>query len=206
MALLAEQTPPSASPGRRRDWLRAPGQRRGPLPLGRRPSRDDRLLRPGATTQPGCRRKPFSLTDHVPATGRTAPQTIGWREGSKGPLARYADEQTLTDDELAWLTVLLPAPAIRDAAWRATDDQPWHTAMWADITRPAHPPLAAPPASLLAFAAWRRGEGALASVAVDRALAANPGYPLARLIDQALRAGLPPSVLDGWPHPDQPTH
>lgn len=123
----------------------------------------------------------------------------------RGAFARYADEQTLTDDELAWLTVLLPAPAVRDAAWRATDDQPWHTAMLVDITRRAHPPLAAPPASLLAFAAWRRGEGALASVAIDRALAANPAYTLARLIDQALRAGLPPSVLDGWPHLGQPT-
>ncbi|MET7968762.1 DUF4192 domain-containing protein [Micromonospora sp. NPDC005305] len=119
--------------------------------------------------------------------------------------ARYADEQTLTDDELAWLTVLLPTPVIRDAAWQATNDMPRHVAMWADITRRAHPPLAAAPASLLAFAAWRRGEGALASVAIDRALAANPTYSLARLIDQALRAGLPPSVLDSWPHPGQPT-
>ncbi|MFF4812775.1 DUF4192 domain-containing protein [Micromonospora chersina] len=120
-------------------------------------------------------------------------------------LARYADEQTLTDDELAWLTVLLPVPAIRDVAWQATDAQPWHVAMWTDITRRAHPPLVAPPASLLAFAAWRRGDGALASIAVDRALAANPAYSLAQLIDQALRAGLTPSVLDGWPHPGQPT-
>lgn len=123
----------------------------------------------------------------------------------RGAFARYADEQTLTDDELAWLTVLLPVPAIRDAAWRATDDKPWQAAMWADITRRVHPPLAAPPASLLAFAAWRRGEGALACVAVDRALAAHPGYTLAQVIDRALRAGLPPSVLDGWPHPEQPT-
>ncbi|MEH0985868.1 DUF4192 domain-containing protein [Micromonospora sp. CPCC 205556] len=119
----------------------------------------------------------------------------------RATFARYADDGVLTDDELAWLTVLLPIIAIRDAAWRATDALPWHTALWADITRRAHPPLAAPPASLLAFAAWRRGEGALAAVAVDRALAADPTYTLARLIDHALRAGLAPSVLDGWPHP-----
>ncbi|PWR06413.1 DUF4192 domain-containing protein, partial [Micromonospora sicca] len=53
--------------------------------------------------------------------------------------ARYADDQVLTDDELAWLTVLLPITAIRDVAWRATDSQPWHVAMWSDITRRAQP-------------------------------------------------------------------
>lgn len=114
-------------------------------------------------------------------------------------IARYANDQVLTDDELAWLTVLLPITPIRDAAWRATDDEPWHVAMWSDITRRAQPRLAAPPASLLAFAAWRSGNGALAGVAVDRALHANPTYSPAQLIDQALREGLPPSVLDEWP-------
>lgn len=120
----------------------------------------------------------------------------------RATFARYADDQVLTDDELAWLTVLLPITAIRDTAWRATDSQPWHVALWSDITRRAQPDLAAPPASLLAFAAWRSGAGALASVAVDRALQANPSYSLAQLIDRALREGLPPSVLDGWSDQD----
>jgi hypothetical protein len=115
--------------------------------------------------------------------------------------ARYADGQVLTDDELAWLTVLLPTTAIRDAAWRGTDRLPWHVALWTDVTRRADPPLVAAPASLLAFSAWRRGDGALAAVAVDRALATDPGYTLALLIDQILRTGLAPSVLDGWTDP-----
>jgi hypothetical protein len=118
---------------------------------------------------------------------------------------RYADERVLTDDEVAWLTVLLPTTAVRDVAWRATDSQPWHIALWSDITRRAQPHLAAPPASLLAFAAWRSGAGALASVAIDRALQANPTYSLAQLLDRALREGLPPSVLDGWPSPQGST-
>ncbi|MCI4066179.1 DUF4192 domain-containing protein [Micromonospora sp. R77] len=119
--------------------------------------------------------------------------------------ARYAADQVLTDDELAWLTVLLPITAVRDAAWRATDAQPWHIALWSDVTRRAEPALAAPPASLLAFTAWRSGLGALASVAVDRALQANPTYSLAHLLDRMLREALPPSVLDGWPDQDFPT-
>ncbi|MEV0430577.1 DUF4192 domain-containing protein [Micromonospora sp. NPDC050495] len=124
-------------------------------------------------------------------------------EAVTAALARYRDEQALHDDELAWLTILLSDPLIRDHAWRASDD--WQLPMWTDITRRAHPPLAAAPASLLAFAAWRCGDGALASVALDRALAADPDYSLAHVINQALRAGLPPSLLDGWPRIGQPS-
>ncbi len=46
---------------------------------------------------------------------------------------------------------------------------------------------------LLAFAAWRAGEGAVASIAVSRALSADPEYPLARLMAQALAGGLSPA-------------
>ena len=50
------------------------------------------------------------------------------------------------------------------------------------------------PASLLAFTAWQSGEGALANIAISRALAADPEYSMARLLGQALDAGLPPSA------------
>jgi Domain of unknown function (DUF4192) len=51
-----------------------------------------------------------------------------------------------------------------------------------------------PPASLLAFCAWQNGDGALANVALDRALADNPRYSMAQLLRQALDAGAPPSL------------
>ncbi len=81
-----------------------------------------------------------------------------------------------------------------------------HLALWTDITRraaPAPAPAAAP-ATLLALTAWRQGQGALASVALDRALAADPHYRLAHLIDHALFHGIPPTALDGWPTPGNP--
>jgi hypothetical protein len=52
----------------------------------------------------------------------------------------------------------------------------------------------AAPASLLGFVAWQAGDGALANIALDRALADNGRYSMARLLRRALDAGAPPSV------------
>lgn len=60
----------------------------------------------------------------------------------------------------------------------------------AHATRGEH----APGLTLLAVLAWWEGDGARAGVLVDRALVADPDHRLAHLVDQALRAGMPP----GW--------
>jgi hypothetical protein len=52
----------------------------------------------------------------------------------------------------------------------------------------------AAPLTLLAFVAWWRGDGGLAGHRVRAALALDPGYRLAGLLNSALAAGLPP----GW--------
>ncbi|QGN49798.1 DUF4192 family protein [Micromonospora sp. WMMC415] len=116
-------------------------------------------------------------------------------------VATYGAGNVLTDDEAAWLTVLLIDIAVRDLASEATGTEAWHLSLWTDLTRRADPHLAAAPASLLAFTAWRQGQGALAAVALDRALAADPDYRLARLIDHALRHGIPPTALNDEPDP-----
>ncbi|OMQ14461.1 hypothetical protein A7K94_0216450, partial [Modestobacter sp. VKM Ac-2676] len=51
------------------------------------------------------------------------------------------------------------------------------------------------PATLLAVTAWARGQGALAGVALDRALDSEPTYPFAVLLRRALHACLPPSAI-----------
>lgn len=65
----------------------------------------------------------------------------------------------------------------------------------AHTTRGRH----APALTLLAVLAWWEGDGARAGLLVDRALAADPGHRLAVLVDQALRAGMPP----GWARSDR---
>ncbi|MEH0936853.1 DUF4192 domain-containing protein [Micromonospora psammae] len=107
--------------------------------------------------------------------------------------------ERLTDDEVAWLSLLLTHLPVRDHAWERTDGREEDISLWGDVLRRAEEELIAAPASLLAFAAWRAGQGALAAVALERALATHPDYSLAQLLDDLLRRGVPPSELDGWP-------
>lgn len=93
---------------------------------------------------------------------------------------------------------------VRDAAWalmtRANASE--HVALWTDLVRRSPEDLVAPPAALLAFAAWLAGHGALAWCAVDRCLAADPGYRLAGYVADALTRAVPPGVWEAdrsWP-------
>ena len=85
---------------------------------------------------------------------------------------------------------------IRDDAWARMDPshRTAHGQLWTDLTRRACPGYVAAPASLLAFTAWQAGHGALANLAVDRALADQPDYSMALLLRDALTAGLPPAT------------
>jgi Domain of unknown function (DUF4192) len=67
--------------------------------------------------------------------------------------------------------------------------------LWTECTRRAPEPLGAAPATLLAVSAWLRGDGAMANVALERALTLEPGYALAALLSRGLAACLPPAEL-----------
>ena len=67
-------------------------------------------------------------------------------------------------------------------------------ALLVQVARQVLPPDDAPVCTLVAWAAYARGEGALANVALDRALAGRPDYSLALLLR---------SALDGGVHPDE---
>ena len=62
------------------------------------------------------------------------------------------------------------------------------------MVRRAQPGYVPAPAALLAFVAWQSGDGALANVALDRALADDPRYSMALLLRQVITAGAPPSL------------
>jgi hypothetical protein len=62
------------------------------------------------------------------------------------------------------------------------------------VARQVVPPDDAPVCTLVAWTAYARGDGALANVALDRALAGRPDYSLALLLR---------SCLDGGVHPDE---
>jgi len=132
--------------------------------------------------------------DHFFALVRSAGR-IAVREAERC----YSTGGRLTDDAAAWLGVLLLHTPIRDYAWTRTGIQEWEMALWSDLTRRVEPRFLPAPAALLAFVAWRSGQGPLASIAVERTLDQKPDYPLGVLLQHALIIGLPPSVLDGWP-------
>ncbi|WP_196255878.1 DUF4192 domain-containing protein [Micromonospora sp. WMMC415] len=102
--------------------------------------------------------------------------------------------ETLSDDDVAWLTAVLLVPQVRDHAWTTCDGSDEQRRLWIDVTRRAIPETTAAPACLLAITAYLAGDGALANVAVDRSLRADPDYHLAQLLGHALQAGLPPHL------------
>ncbi|TVZ04444.1 DUF4192 domain-containing protein [Trebonia kvetii] len=111
-------------------------------------------------------------------------------------IRRYREGEPIDPEDAAWLTVALRQVRVRDDAWARmdTEHRDAHQRLWTDLTRLARPGYVAAPASLLAFVAWQSGDGALANVALDRALADNPRYSMALLLREALDAGAPPAM------------
>ncbi len=112
-------------------------------------------------------------------------------------ITRYRGGGGFTSDyEIARITVALRDLRVRDDAWARMDPAHAgaHLRLWTDVTRRAQPGRVAAPAALLAFVAWQSGDGALANVALDRALTDDPGYSMALLLRQVISAGAPPSL------------
>jgi hypothetical protein len=108
----------------------------------------------------------------------------------------YRSGGDLGPDEIAWLGVLLVDRSVEDFALdRAGAAREWQIRLWTDVLRRVEPAYVAPPACVLSFAAWQAGRGALARVAVDRALAEEPQHSLAGLLDNVLGYGLAPHLL-----------
>lgn len=97
--------------------------------------------------------------------------------GAAGDLTR--DVEALADDS--------PPPDLRDVELAASVEQ-----LLVDLAVRAAGQAAVAPLTLLAMQSWACGDGASAGVAVDRALAIDPTYRMANLVDQLLRAGLAP--------------
>jgi hypothetical protein len=112
-------------------------------------------------------------------------------------ITRYREGRSFPSrSAAAWLALVLKELPVRDDAWARMDPdhREAHLRLWTDVTRLAQPGYAAAPAALLAFTAWQSGNGALANVALDRALVDQPGYSMATLLRQALDSGAPPSM------------
>lgn len=132
--------------------------------------------------------------------------TVGWEAlmaeswaGLESALARVGpgSVRALPDREVARLAWGLRDQDVRDRAMGLAlgPSAAAAEALWSELTRRVPPPLDAAPATLLAVTAWVRGDGAMANVALDRALSSEPGYTLAQLLRTALDGCLPPAEV-----------
>jgi hypothetical protein len=119
------------------------------------------------------------------------------RRSVRQAVAKYRRGGEVNDhDEIAWLGFTLTDLRVRDDAWARMDPQfnEAHQRLWTHLLHQLPAEFTPAPAALLAFVAWQAGDGALASIAIERALDADPSYSMALLIADALHAGLPPSA------------
>ena len=106
-------------------------------------------------------------------------------------------DTTRSADDTARLIVGLDHVRARDEVLTWFDDE-WGDAtrgLLVELVRHAVPPHEVPPLTVLAWIAYLQGDGAFAGIALDRALAANPAYGLAQLLDQVLLGPLNPEVF-----------
>ena len=108
----------------------------------------------------------------------------------------------LTDDHALRLAVWATMVPARDALWAliTPDNARDMVGLWSHVARCAPPPTSPPALTLAGFASWLSGDGALALIAAERALAIDPHYTLAGLLLEMLEQGVPPSSWRPFEH------
>ncbi len=118
-------------------------------------------------------------------------------EADRRPGRRWTDEETVC------LGVALSHCPFRDAVWMAIEDGSLDgRELFAHLARTLPAGQRAPALFLFAWKTWRLGDGALASIAVDRALEDDPDHTAARLLEAALTTAIDPRRM---PHLELPT-
>jgi hypothetical protein len=103
------------------------------------------------------------------------------------------DGMRLSDADATRLLVAVESTPTRDRLWLDMNrgNAGSHVALWTDMTRRAPDEVRAAPASLLGFASWLSGHGALAWCALDQVPKEKP-YALANLVAAAVQSGMHP--------------
>lgn len=114
-------------------------------------------------------------------------------------LTALRDALSVPTTEEPALVVSLQDVRVRDevATW-ALDDSEQLLSLLMGLARRSVAPYDVPVCTLVALVSWVRGDGALANVALDRALAGDPAYGMALLLRAGLDGQLPPAAVRQW--------
>jgi hypothetical protein len=108
------------------------------------------------------------------------------------------DRRAMQPADAGRLLVLASLVPTRDVAWAeiTRTSSGSHVELWRRLVQRAPRDLLPGACSLLAFAAWQHGDGALAWCAIDRCLEVDPDYSMAHCIAQVLTGAVPPGVWE----------
>jgi hypothetical protein len=154
-----------------------------------------------ATEDPAVLQRRAALLEAADAEHPMSTELVGQRLAQLRELHRTASagDLVLGDKLVAEVASALCDHRVRDACL------PWCTGtgaaaaerLWLALVRATPAPERAEPAALLGLTAYLRGDGGLASVALEAALHACPQHSLSGLLRAALDGGLPPELLRG---------
>lgn len=135
------------------------------------------------------------VADRGPAAVGVAAR-VAWRRAIDNRRASAVD---LDPEQASDLVVALLDVDVRDAVlcW-AADDADELLAVLYRLAATTVAPYDVAVCTLLAITSWVRGDGAVANVALDRALAGDPSYNLALLVRTALAGQVPPATVRQW--------
>jgi len=136
------------------------------------------------------------LDGHGPRHDRSVKRALFAAARRSDAPADPSQRLEITDSDVARFGVALSAPALRDSVWMAADDRRLDgRLLWLDLARRLPSPYDAAPLFLYGWCSWRAGNGALAGIAAERAVASDPTYSAADLLLAALARGLDPRRL-----------
>jgi len=150
------------------------------------------------------RRRSVSLDSAADAGGDHPDSDSAVREACahvRATLRRFRrGEPALADDEVVRLALALSHSRVRDACLATalpagTEHARVAERLWLALVRATPAPERAQAACLLGYSAYMRGDGALAAMALDNALEADPGHVLAGLLWRAVDRGMLPKRL-----------
>lgn len=110
---------------------------------------------------------------------------------------RVGQGAVLSDTELADIGASLVDVRVRDALFTLADSHEASAAemLWTELARVLPQPYRSEALCLVGFSAFSRGEGPLAGVALEEALADDPAHRMAGLLDCALQNGVRPEDI-----------